>query len=101
MSKFTPGPWHVQGVCETTVVDKHRNIIAEIEGDYDDPDHLTFMVANARLIAAAPDLVEALRDAIDCVKEWAAYASEYFQDKHALVGDLARLRAVLEKAGVE
>ena len=40
-------------------------------------------------------LEAALSDAIECVEEWAAYASPYFQEKHDLAGDLARLRAVL------
>jgi len=41
------------------------------------------------------DLEAALADAIDCVHDWGAYAAEYFQEKHDLVGDLSRLRAVL------
>lgn len=37
----------------------------------------------------------ALDDAIECVESWAAYADAYFQQKHDLAGDLARLRAAL------
>lgn len=37
----------------------------------------------------------ALVKAIDCVQFWAAYASEYFQDKHDLADDLRDLRAAL------
>lgn len=40
-------------------------------------------------------LREALKDAIGCAEEWAAYASEYFQDKHDLGQDLERLNAAL------
>jgi hypothetical protein len=40
-------------------------------------------------------LADALRDAIECVESWAAYASPYFQEKHNLRGDLDRLHAAL------
>lgn len=40
-------------------------------------------------------LVQALRDAREMVDEWAAYASDYFQEKWDLAGDLAKLDAVL------
>ena len=43
------------------------------------------------------ELVEALRDAIDEVENWGAYASEYFQEKHDLSGTVAKLRAILAK----
>ena len=39
------------------------------------------------------ELEGALTDAIECVESWGAYASDYFQDKHGLADDLARLRA--------
>lgn len=57
-------------------------------------------LAADRVAAAEARLAEveqALRDAIECVESWAAYASGYFQEKHDLAGDLARLRAVLDK----
>ena len=41
-------------------------------------------------------LRKALADAIECVIDWAHYASPYFIEKHDLNGDLARLRAALE-----
>jgi len=40
-------------------------------------------------------LENALREAIESVEDWAGYASEYFQDKHDLAGDLQRLRSFL------
>ena len=36
-----------------------------------------------------------LRDAIETVEEWGAYADDYFKAKWNLAGDLARLRAIL------
>ena len=40
-------------------------------------------------------LREALKDAIECVNDWGAYASSYFQEKHGLKGDIERLTAAL------
>jgi len=37
----------------------------------------------------------ALKEAREMVAHWGAYASEYFQDKHDLPGDLGELDAVL------
>lgn len=62
---FAPGPW-VVGPADDTVVtrlgaDGVRYEIASIDGDYNDPDLWPVMEANARLIAAAPDLLAALQ----------------------------------------
>lgn len=43
----------------------------------------------------AEQLAEALREARDMVEDWAGYASEYFQNKHDLAGDLAKLDTAL------
>ena len=40
-------------------------------------------------------LESALTLAIDLVDHWGGYASEYFQQKYNLAGDLATLRAAL------
>lgn len=40
-------------------------------------------------------LREVVADAVECVEAWAAYASDYFKEKHDLAGDIARLRAAL------
>lgn len=34
-----------------------------------------------------------LDEAADSIANWGAYASEYFQDKHDLAGDIKRFRA--------
>lgn len=60
--KHTPGPWYADaygddcdgiGVCA-----KGKGIVADVDSDYCDTDE---MHANAHLIAAAPDLLEALK----------------------------------------
>lgn len=64
MSKHTPGPWVVGPVDDTVVThlgaDGVRREVAQIDGDYNEPDLWPVMEANARLIAAAPDLLSAL-----------------------------------------
>ena len=46
---------------------------------------------SGRLEAKVDRLAEALQLARDLVEDWAVYASEYFQKKHNLEGDLALL----------
>ena len=57
MNKHTPGPWVADWcVDEWRVEDEHGRLVAgNIEDDRD-----------ARLIAAAPELLEALSDLMDC-----------------------------------
>lgn len=65
MSKHTPGPWVVGPVDDTVVThlgaDGVRREVAQIDGDYNEPDLWPVMEANARLIAAAPDLLDEAR----------------------------------------
>lgn len=64
-SKHTPGPWAVHPVDDTMVAhqlpDGTWQEIANTDGDYNQPDTWPIMEANTRLIAAAPELLEALR----------------------------------------
>lgn len=48
------------------------------------------------LVARADRLEAALRDAIECVEGWGAYAPEYFKNRWDLAGDMKRLRGALE-----
>lgn len=54
MSKHTPGPWHIGSNMILKIINGSYFSIAEVN-DWDDE-----TVPNARLIAAAPDLLEAL-----------------------------------------
>lgn len=70
MNKHTPGPWRatnfssVVGCPITAQPDKTKNtvVIAGVHGAAGD-DYRAEVEANARLIAAAPDMAEALRKA--------------------------------------
>ena len=74
MSKHTNGPWEVVRtdagiIVRTESVKKTRagaSRYAAIGGfDRSDPEQLAEALANARLIAAAPELLEALRDLLE------------------------------------
>lgn len=62
--EFTPGPWQVGPVDDTVVThvgaDGILYEVAAIDGDYNSPDQWPTMEANARLIAAAPEMLAAL-----------------------------------------
>lgn len=64
-TKHTPGPWEVGPVDDTVVThvgaDGVRLVVAEIDGDYNQPETWPIMEANARLIAAAPELLDFAR----------------------------------------
>jgi len=61
----TPGPWRVGPVDDTVVTDADGKEVAAIDGDYNSPDEWPRMEANARLIAAAPELLDALKRLIE------------------------------------
>lgn len=84
MNKHTPEPWHLdcEFDAETTVGvrDSDDNLIFELEPF--DPDHWNdFEIANARLIAAAPELLNALEEATKALE---------VAVRNALVGDWSR-----------
>ncbi len=57
----TPGPWRTHLVDSTSVVDATGDEVAWMQGAYKTDSDVERMEANARLIAAAPDLLEALK----------------------------------------
>ena len=73
MTQHTPGPWHVQPFSDVTYVDSEmhsgfRTRICSLRGKKD-------RLANARLISAAPELLESLQKLLtishgpDCIIE--------------------------------
>lgn len=66
MSTFTPGPWSLWGAANPSqVISYEHGFIAQTVGGNDE--------ANARLIAAAPDLLENL---IGCMESLASHAPD-------------------------
>lgn len=75
-TKHTPGPWLPSRFGSQVLTGDSWSTICTIpgpakwedqRGDYEQEYEWQNQEANARLIAAAPDLLEALRDVIDCV----------------------------------
>jgi hypothetical protein len=108
MSKHTPGPWTVgargkYGTHNANIIFSNggEGSVATVYGlpmhtnlEEVDPKYAEGM-ANARLIAAAPELLEALREAygyVDCIPETAAGGDD------AAIELARRLRAAIAKA---
>lgn len=68
MPQHTPGPWSTHMCDDTSIVDRDGRDIAQICGDYRHPDIWPVTEANARLIAAAPEMLEALKIALAAFK---------------------------------
>jgi hypothetical protein len=92
MSKYTKGPWRVGPVDDTRISTHDNDEIALVQGDYNDPDIWPVMEANARLIAAAPELAEALEATLSWLTSYPGEGALKSYDK---------ARAALAKAGVE
>lgn len=95
MTQHTPGPWHchhwpaaapeLNTARESAFVVKARRISSLAESD-----------ADARLIAAAPDLLPALREAADLIAWQADHSTG--EHKARLRGAMVRARAAIAKA---
>lgn len=69
--KHTPGSWFVQHE-DTIRTENLESVICKMPGYYRDEAHTLESQANAHLIAAAPELLEALKAA----KHWMHWANE-------------------------
>ncbi len=61
-AKYTPGPWAVNDMAVNYVIHSANRLQARTD------EHSEVDLANARLIAAAPDLLNALISAIEVIK---------------------------------
>jgi hypothetical protein len=61
----TPGPWRVHEKSPTLVIDKHGLVIAQAHSYAECGIMRDEAEANARLIAAAPELLEALESVVE------------------------------------
>lgn len=99
-SKHTPGPWRVHPYeINVGPYNKGRDVgpagrsVAQVIGEFENPTPGGEAEANARLIAAAPDLLEALRDLLDTSQPNQAHYNEEADDiaRH-------RARAAIKRA---
>lgn len=108
MSKFkgTPGPWHPafnrdseDGVNATSIYSEDGIYVADVYRGYVGSEDLKEVEqkANARLIAAAPELLEALDDLIH-LAESAMLRANYDGGEYDIDGELSDARAAIAKA---
>ena len=100
MSKHTPGPWAVEGEdCQAIVLSPSGWIIAQTDHIHSkDPSQWEDIhMANMRLIAAAPDLLESLEDLLSNLDEMglATMPGDTFENMRETVD---RARAAIAKA---
>ena len=91
MSQHTPGPWKISDGSDICIVTTDV-LIAAVTSDEDYPQNRETMTANARLIAAAPEMLELLER---YVKRGDDLSAEY-REARAL---LARLQPDTERKG--
>lgn len=65
MTGTSPGPWRVDMTRDSEIRDRHDDDVAELMGE------AVYYDANAALIAAAPELRDALRDTLNALTLWA------------------------------
>lgn len=98
-AKHTPGPWQVHHgnplqVCDA---DGERRGCAPIANAWTPTSQITGeAVANARLVAAAPELLAALKEAIDAVKVF--HGPNCWEIYEANAPEMRRWRAAIAKA---
>ena len=91
MSAHTPGPWTIPARDSGVTVNASHGIVAEVYA----VDVGTTQQANAKLIAAAPDMAEALRNFIGFAKY-----HEMEKANPRLQLQMLGMRAALAKAGL-
>lgn len=105
MSAHTPPPWHIGAANEdaTIVYDAHDEPIAwcEHSGLYQQTDaSLACDAANAKLMAAAPDLFEALREAENALADYIPSLEKHGASLNYGHSVMRKARTALAKAGV-
>lgn len=89
-TKHSPGPWTLNGVL---VRDAENLPIADAYGRETDPIHK----ANARLIAAAPELLEACQELADWSQDYGPGSDDDALGDARLVNAVCRARAAIAK----
>ena len=96
MSKHTKGPWTQNG---SKVRNANRCIVADVRDlDHANPATAHAALANARLIAAAPEMLEALKDIVSLTENGWHGARRESLDGQRLLACLNRARSVIFKA---
>ena len=105
MTKHTPGPWTLFDLSEDNDPQKEKPCrywsivrmgpLAYLKTDWDEIGE-----ANARLIAAAPDMLKALKDAEHLLRKAGQGAGSIKKDfdKHLCLASASRIAEIIDKA---
>lgn len=93
-SKHTPGPWSRVGTFVHALSDDGANQFCALVQDAHTPTQV--LEANARLIAAAPELLEALQQTLAQCLAWQGEPNEYSCEIHSKI--IRQARAAIAKA---
>ena len=91
MSKRSPGPWPTRESATHVTVTNARG-----DAVFHDDKRIPGVMVDARLIAAAPELLEALADAVIDFDNWAAHEDNHPHEH--LVAWVEKARAAIAKA---
>ena len=95
--KHTPGPWRISGLSAHVVVDSNSVVVADMRREGDHPATDALCAANARLIAAAPELLEAAETILSALVV-ESEGLEDFDAEEEFPNSLMKLRAAIAKA---
>lgn len=105
MSKHTPGPWWVAlgsafgGRCYSGISSKNHDFLAEVVVQMEDDDKWAEQLqANARLISAAPELLQALQSMLQWMPVYPAGADGIVGGREAHAEAIKAARAAIAKA---
>ena len=114
MGKHTPGPWHFHmarndGAVRTFWVNaeyeipagKRQHAVCELYDVFHQGEHQADAEANARLIAAAPELLRSCREALassELWMDWDNVGGEHEGEAEACASVVQRLKAAIAKA---
>lgn len=98
MSDHTPAPWGFDGVCQIVEVERPHMRICFLPSDHAE---YASSKPNGYLIAAAPDLLEAIKECLPSMG-WRNMSDEELEHEHELGNGFAkpilRARAAIRKA---
>ena len=92
-NSYTPGPWHLNERTETGIVGADGRHVATTGGFLDtriEDGGCAENAANARLIAAAPELLESLIKLVCQVRKTAVWAQPEIDEADALIAKITR-----------
>lgn len=104
MNKYTPGPWFIEdngrAISSNAVTGIALVSMANIRYGWDGPDFVTasHRAANARLIAAAPELLEALKYCRNKIAYMQAHGEWYSPGRAIEMADAAIAKATGDQA---